>query len=254
MATTVGQLLEAVEALAPVALAEAWDNVGLQIGAPEARVERALLTVDVTRQVLAEAATNRADAIVAHHPVLFGAVASLRPDRWPGCVVAPLIEARRALIVAHTNLDGSPACNTSLALAEALGLPECSPLQSRPEAAGFLGVVAESVPLAVGELAARAQAALGAQHIALGAAGARVVRRIAVVAGSAKGLLEAALDRGVEAILTGELGHHAGLEAEELGLSVVEVGHAASERPGMARLAERLGGVLDAAVEVATAT
>ncbi|MBM3500666.1 MAG: Nif3-like dinuclear metal center hexameric protein [Armatimonadetes bacterium] len=238
MSLTVRELLQWLDGVAPPALAEPWDNVGLQIGAPEAEVERALLTVDVTRQVLEEAARNGAGAVIAHHPVLLGEIASLRPDRWPGCVVAPLIEGRRALIVAHTNLDWSPTANTSAALAEALGLREWSRLHERPDGAGFLGVLAETEPLTMEELAERAGEALGTRPPrARGEAGRRV-RRVAVVAGSGKGLLTRTLEAEAEAIIAGELGHHAGLEAAQLGLAVLELGHADSERPGMARLGE----------------
>jgi dinuclear metal center YbgI/SA1388 family protein len=247
-----------MEGLAPPDLAEPWDKVGLQIGAPGDEIGRVLLTVDVTRQVVDEAMRKDAGAIVAHHPVLFGETASLRRDRWPGCVVAPLIEARRALYVAHTNLDWSPVANTSVALADALGFEEHEPLQTKGGAGegtaesswgAHLGVIAECEAIPLGELARKAATALGAGDVRVTGSADGVVRRVAVVAGSAKGLQGAARARGAEAVIAGEVGHHAALEAAQVGLATIEVGHAESERPAMARLArlmrERLGGEVE---------
>jgi dinuclear metal center YbgI/SA1388 family protein len=252
------RVIECLEGLAPPELAEPWDTVGLQIGAPEDEIGRVLLTVDVIRQVVDEAMRKDAGAIIAHHPVLFGETASLRRDRWPGCVVAPLIEARRALYVAHTNLDWSPVANTSAALAEALGFEECRPLQTKagegkgaaaPPREAHLGVIAECEATPLGELAARVARALDARDVRVTESTQGIVRRVAVVAGSAKGLQEAARTQGAEAVIAGEVGHHAALESAQVGLATIEVGHAESERPAMARLAglmrERFGGEVE---------
>jgi hypothetical protein len=49
---TVGDWLELVHELYPAAHAASWDHVGLQVGDPEAAVERVLVCLDVTSAVI----------------------------------------------------------------------------------------------------------------------------------------------------------------------------------------------------------
>jgi dinuclear metal center YbgI/SA1388 family protein len=130
MAVAFGELIREVERLAPPHYAQSWDNTGLQVGSPEADVRTVLVAMDATRQVVEEGARKNAEALVVHHPLLFGTVSSMRSDRWPGCVVTALIAAGCGLYVAHTNLDAAPRTNSSAALARALGLREVRPLAS----------------------------------------------------------------------------------------------------------------------------
>ena len=66
--TTVQQLYEAMQALAPLELAESWDNPGLLVDCA-GEVTRVLVTLDITPEVVTEAAAKHCEAIVAHHPV-----------------------------------------------------------------------------------------------------------------------------------------------------------------------------------------
>jgi dinuclear metal center YbgI/SA1388 family protein len=316
MAISLGELIERIEELAPPRYAEAWDSVGLQVGCPEDEVERVLLAVDVTTQVVDELVRKEGDALVAHHPLLFGEVRSVRSDRWPGCVISALIEARCSLYVAHTNVDAAPRTNSSAALAEALGLQRLRPLSmrmpddlavvvaevdgghvegltSRLSRAGLdarcsgaeagagsslevvcararlaeaiellmaeasarvrdvrpvlgrppfpgLGVLAECEPMTVEGLAAGIRSALGLKSVRLSEAGGRMVEGVAVVAGSAKGMLGQVAASGAQALVAGEIGHHLAIEATESGIAAVEVGHFASELPAMRHLAALL--------------
>jgi len=101
-------LSRALEQIAPIALAEPWDNVGLLIGERDWPADRILIAIDLTDAVLQEAIEARVNAIVAYHPPIFHALTRLS-DASP--------EARRALRIAaahiavhspHTALDAAP--------------------------------------------------------------------------------------------------------------------------------------------------
>ena len=62
--TTVQQLYEAMQALAPLELAESWDNPGLLVDCG-GEVTRVLVTLDITPEVVKEAAAKHCEAIVA---------------------------------------------------------------------------------------------------------------------------------------------------------------------------------------------
>jgi dinuclear metal center YbgI/SA1388 family protein len=68
----------------------------------------------------------------------------------------------------------------------------------------------------------------------------RKVARVGVCAGSGGDLLEAAIEQGCDAFLTGELSHHRVLDAVSRGLSILLVGHTESERGYLPTLAKRL--------------
>src|SRR3954469_16101550 len=64
-------LVDAMEQIAPTRYAETWDNVGLLVGDPEAKLARAMLTIDYTPAVADEAKEAKCDAVIAYHPPIF---------------------------------------------------------------------------------------------------------------------------------------------------------------------------------------
>ncbi len=110
-----------IEEMAPLNLAESWDNSGLQVGDPRVEVEKVLLTLDVDIRVAREAKTRGCRLIVSHHPLLFKPAGSIRFDRPAGELIAYLVKNDLQVYAAHTNLDNA-AGGVSKALAEELGL------------------------------------------------------------------------------------------------------------------------------------
>ena len=51
------------------------------------------------------------------------------------------------------------------------------------------------------------------------------VQRLAVSPGSGKTAITAALRKGADVLVTGDIGHHDGIDAVEQGLSVIDAGH-----------------------------
>lgn len=101
----VAQLLAAVADIAPPALAEPWDNVGLQVGSGDAPVRRVLVALEASAAVVREAARLRAGAIVAHHPLIFRERKTFAEIDPVSRIAAELTRRRIAFIAAHTNLD-----------------------------------------------------------------------------------------------------------------------------------------------------
>lgn len=114
-------LLEILDRIAPFALAESWDNVGLQIGSRGDNVGKILVALEVTADVIEEAERQGASVIVAHHPLIFSSLKSIDATRPVDRLVCRLIRSRIALIASHTNLD-STADGTNGEMADRLGL------------------------------------------------------------------------------------------------------------------------------------
>ncbi len=126
-------ILEALEDLAPAALAYEGDPVGLSVGDPEWDVARVLVTLSVTPDAVKVALRKKADAIVSHHPLIWRPLRALRTDAPHTALCLELAQARIACIAAHTNLDVAPG-GVNDTLADRLGLVRRKPLFPVPHA------------------------------------------------------------------------------------------------------------------------
>ncbi len=137
----VRDLTNAMERIAPTAAAEAWDNVGLLVGDPDAALTGVCLCIDLTAEVFNEARQLRANAVVAYHPPIFkGAKRLLAGDVEHG-VVFDAIRTGVAIYSPHTALDVA-AGGTNDVLADCLYLTNRRPLRSaKPDESNFKLVV-----------------------------------------------------------------------------------------------------------------
>ena len=117
-------LLKILEEIAPTRYAEAWDNVGLLAGDPHQQINRAMLAIDYTPQVVAEAQREQCDFIIAYHPPIFSPVKRL----LAGDVLYDAIRRGVAIYSPHTALDVAPGGTNDL-LADILGLEDRQPLR-----------------------------------------------------------------------------------------------------------------------------
>ena len=99
---TVRQVYEAMQAIAPLELAESWDNPGLLVDCGGA-VHRVLTALDITPEVVEEAAAKQCEMIVSHHPVIFDPLKRLGPQDVP----FQLVRAGISAVCMHTNLDAA---------------------------------------------------------------------------------------------------------------------------------------------------
>ncbi len=120
-------ILDSLLQWAPASLAWDKDNIGLLVGSPSAQVTSVLVCLDITEAVVDEAIERGADLIVAHHPVIFRPLYSIRTDGAQGRILEKLLRAGIAAIAMHTNADAAPnGLNRALALR--LGLTSLKPL------------------------------------------------------------------------------------------------------------------------------
>ena len=126
---TVGQLIDALEAIAPLSLAAEWDNVGLLLGDRVGRVERVMTCLTVTPDSVAEAVQEHVQLIVAHHPILFRGVKRLTTQTQEGRMVMDLVQAGVAVCSSHTAYDNC-AGGINDQIASALGLTGVGPLRA----------------------------------------------------------------------------------------------------------------------------
>lgn len=155
-------IMDAMDKLAPRHLAESWDNVGLLVGSPSQTIDKILITLDVTKEVVEQAILDNVDLIIAHHPLIFKSITSIRTDLPQGQVLSSLIKANIGVYAAHTNLDSAEG-GVNDALAACLGLQDIQPLAVN--STEKLCKLVVFVPQTHVEVVREALAAAGAGHI-----------------------------------------------------------------------------------------
>ncbi len=158
----VADIIGMMNRISPPHLAEDWDNVGLQVGDPDAPVRRILVCLDVERGAVEEAARLGADLIVCHHPLIFHPLKRITPGDPAGDIIFRAIQRSIAIVAAHTNLDRS-ADGLNDWLAAQLGLAAVTPLE-RPRSDGYFKLVVY-VPNGHENAVMEAMFAAGAGHI-----------------------------------------------------------------------------------------
>ena len=235
--TTVQQIYEEMQRIAPLALAESWDNPGLLVDCG-GEVSRVLVTLDITPEVVEEAARKGCGLIVSHHPVIFSPLKKLSGQD----VAFQLVKSGISAICMHTNLDAAEG-GVNEVLAGIFGMRE---MEAFAEGCGRVGSIE---PVTVPELAKKAQKELASRcnqpfngpavQVKFADTG-KTVRRLAVISGAGGSLFEDAIARGADCLLTGEANHHHAIDAKRLGLSLIAAGHYATEFPVTAAVAEKL--------------
>jgi len=240
MSLSVEEICKYIESFAPVAWAEPWDQVGLQLGSLKTQIEHLGLALELTPEVVDWVFSEKIEGLLTHHPLFFRPLKGLREeDPWEQLIVR-LVRGRRVVVSYHTNLDVAPGGVTEV-LAEALGF-KCEralkPISEDLPEIGLGRVGVTESPLSVSKIARRLAEIIRFPVFTVGPD--REVKRIAICAGAGGDLIPQALQNGAEAYITGEVKHHAAREAEIAGLSLIVADHYAVEAYFLKHLKGRL--------------
>jgi len=123
----IDEIVKCLDSFAPLSLQEHYDNSGLILGDRNAECTAALLCIDVTEEVIAEAVSLGANLVVAHHPIIFGGLKRITGKNYVERTVIKAIKNDVAIYACHTNLDVMPE-GVSKRMCDKLGLTNCMPL------------------------------------------------------------------------------------------------------------------------------
>ena len=218
MAVKVQQVLEILEQIAPPELACSWDNVGLLVDAGRP-VTSIMTALDITADVVRDAAESGCELIVSHHPVIFDPLRRVTAEDVP----AMLLQNGISAICMHTNLDAAPG-GVNDVLADLLRI------ENRRDFADNCGRIGTlNVPTTAQQLAETCSRMLHT-HCKF---------------------VEA--DHPVEKLaeVSGEAAHHIAILAKQKGVGLVVAGHWGTEHPVVFALADALTERLPKEVTVA---
>lgn len=235
--TTVSDVLQCLNTMAPPSMQEPWDNCGLLCGRQDQEVQRVLVALDPFRNVIEEAITINADLIVTHHPLIFGdGLKAVNDSTETGRCLLTLIEHRIAAINAHTNLDQAPG-GVNDCLAARLGLTHVQVVnpQGKDEKGRDWGLMRQGqVPQqSLPEFLSFVKAALGCEGLRY-VSGNGTVHQVAVGGGSCGSELRDAFGAGCDTFVTADLKYNQFRDALDLNMNLIDAGHFHTENPVMA--------------------
>lgn len=215
--TTVKNIYDYINTVAPFNTMEQWDNSGFLVGDFRKEVKKAVVTLDVTKSVAEYADSIGADLIISHHPIIFGGVKSVKK----GSALYTAVNSDIAVISAHTNFDAAKnGINTNLC--KILGLNDVRQIEN-----SFIAYGSLDYEMSIDDFA---------QHVSdtLDVSGIRYtdtetpIKTVAVGGGACEEFAELAFDYA-DCFLTGDMKYHQMLDFAEQNKAVISAGHFETE-------------------------
>jgi len=236
---TVKWIMQTMEAWAPTASAEPWDNVGLLIGSSTQQVKKILVALDATMAVINEAISGKYDCIVTHHAIVYTPLKRVTTDDAVGRKIISLIKHGISLYTAHTNLDIATG-GVNDCLAKKLGIKDTQPMIKHATdgtiGTGRIGCLPEEMTLQ--ELGHYVKKSLAIQDIRYCGDSTKKIKKVAMCGGSGMSYWQAAKECDV--YITGDIKYSDANDALEANLSLLDITHYSGEIFILEAIVERL--------------
>ncbi|SHI63286.1 dinuclear metal center protein, YbgI/SA1388 family [Clostridium amylolyticum] len=224
-------LISIMEVVAPPSLKESYDNVGLMVGDSNKTVKRVLLALDCTEEVIDEAVSKDIDAILTHHPLIFRKPSSITTDTLQGRKIIKLISNNISVYSSHTNLDSvhRGMNDTLMDILEINNNIILEPdLISDIKYSG-IGRIGEIRECTLGDFIHHIKQKLNLDNLRYTGDLNKTISKVAVINGSGQDYFSLALKYGAHCIVSGDTTYHYVSDYEEMGCSIIDIGHFPSE-------------------------
>lgn len=228
-------IVERLEALSPKQYACDWDNVGLLVGRKERDVKRILVALDATKEVVEYAVNHNMDMLVTHHPMIFSPVRQVNEDDFTSEKILTLAENKICYYAMHTNFDAVGGMAELAAGPEYMNLKETKPIDickfcvaqgNEQEGMGRYGILPK--PMTGKEAAEYVKERFHLDFVMLYQSedvSSQVFDRIAIMPGAGKSEMQAVRKQGYDLYLTGDYGHHSGIDGMDMGMTIIDATH-----------------------------
>lgn len=222
------EILHILEQEVPLGAAKDWDNPGFLVGDKEREIKKILVVLDITNEVVEAAVRGEVDFILSHHPVIFSKIQRCTSDDFLQKKLLKLIQHGICCYGMHTNYDVYRMCD---AVAKKLQFPAGEPveeaedveLKAKKKGIGIIGKLKETISLE--KYARKVKDAFGLQAVTVYGPMETSIQTIAIVPGSGRSMIMDAAQKGADVLVTGDIGHHEGLDAIDMGMMVIDAGH-----------------------------
>ncbi len=201
------EIIKRIEEFAPPQLAEDWDASGWIVETNRREINKIMLCLTVTEDIIRQAKSQNCEMIISHHPLFsINYHSELFSESLQPCI---------DIYCAHTNLDRTNGGTTDTLIA-ALGF-EISQTEN------FLRYVDKT--LSVEELK-NLLLKISPNLRYVNNKKVKTLNKIAFCAGSGSEFIEEALSNGADALVTGDVKFHTALESP---MVIFDIGHFESE-------------------------
>lgn len=225
--------MRVLEEIAPLSLSEEWDNSGLQVGDPGAEVKKITLALDPTLSALQHASEVDAQLLLTHHPLIFKPLSKINKEIYPSSILFEAIRHDISIVALHTNLDAAKNGINHM-LADLFRLNTRSVLLEREaidsDGTGFGRIGELPVKKTLSEMAISCKEVLETDCVRVAGDAKRIISRVAVIGGSGGSMVKIASQKGADLLITGDVSHDAALEAQFLGVALIDAGHFYTEK------------------------
>ena len=219
------ELYDRLNQLYPKDLSCDWDNDGIMCAYDmDAEVKRVLIAVDVTMDTVNYAIDNGFDLVISHHPLVFHSQNALAPLNYTQRKLIKLIQNKVSVFSFHTRLDAVEG-GVNDTLASVIGIDNVE--VDKFDSIGRIGYLKDSVALST--FVENVKKALNAPVVIYN--GNKDVHTVYVVGGDGKDLIKNAIALGADTILTGRASYNTTIDANDMGINIVEAGHFFTENP-----------------------
>jgi dinuclear metal center YbgI/SA1388 family protein len=229
----VRDVLMMIDGVFPFVGATEGDPVGLQLGGADREAGRVAVCHEASGEVVDRVVASGINTLISYHPLLFVPTTSLVEGESAEGRALRLAEAGTSLVIVHTAMDAAHP-GTGDAFLSALGYTASDSFGRISDDDPPIGRITYlDSPLSGTETVAAVETVTGrSARAALTEAN---ITTLAVLPGSGAFAIEQAAPIA-DVLITGDVSHHQARRAIEFGLMIVDAGHAATERPGVASL------------------
>ncbi len=219
------QLYQKLTDAIPESLREPWDNDGIMCCADGSlEINRVLVALDVTEEIVDDAIERGFDLIVSHHPLIFKPISSLDEENHVARKLIKLVGSGISVFSFHTRADKMVG-GVNDRLTDIIGMDDVTPFGEGD--LGRIGTIEE--PMELQDFAYRIKQLIGSDIIRY-SDGFNDVYRVALVGGDGKGYVKAAIEAGADTYISGRIGYNVMEEAAEMGINLIEAGHFFTEQ------------------------
>ena len=226
----VKEIVDYIEGVYPTDLAMDFDNVGLLVGSGDAQVGKILISLDPSFAAINYAIDSGVDLLLTHHPLMIRPIQSITDQDGVGRKLLSLIQNNVAFYALHTNYDVlrmAEIVGEKFALTNTKVLLETALFNQQPVGLGIIGDLPGKTNL--GEFCQVIKNRFDISNVKVFGDVTKPIDTIAISPGSGRSVVQAALAAGVDVLVTGDIGHHDGLDSKESGMAIVDAGHYATE-------------------------
>lgn len=239
------ELLKILEHVGPLSISDefcknhgAYDNSGILVDSGE-EITGILFSLDLSAKALEEAKNKGFNAIVTHHPAIFGAIKSVSVNDDKTSLIAACLKSGITVISMHLNFDAAPE-GIDYHLMQGLGGDTCK--TSVKLSGGAYGRAYDIKPRKLSDYVEFIKKNFGTDRVVYYGEKDKMIKRVSSFCGAGcdDESIAFSAEEGVDALVSSDMKHHHIAALVSRGISVIVLTHYASETYGFNKIYSKI--------------